>query len=196
MSETNTEWEPSDADFCGNCARFKHTTLEGIGPTTTRTCLDCQKIPPAYRDRRTSRQATEDEYKRIKAAGVTLAVTPFGLSVPHEQNAVDKITGRPPERPLPLNTATITGVTQNVLELLFYAIDGAQALCDDTPENTIRYVSAKKDLDRLIEFYKTLGGHQDSLKYGQAAKNRAAKLSESKLSAPKTAPKTVRAKKT
>jgi hypothetical protein len=45
------EWVPRDNEQCENCKQIKHTTLEMIGPTTVRTCLDCQKIAPANRQR-------------------------------------------------------------------------------------------------------------------------------------------------
>ena len=38
-------------DVCDSCKLMKYCILEMVGPTTYTTCLDCQKIPPAYRRR-------------------------------------------------------------------------------------------------------------------------------------------------
>lgn len=48
--EIKSEWNPADNLKCEFCGAVKHTTLEMIGPMTKRSCLDCQKIPPAYRN--------------------------------------------------------------------------------------------------------------------------------------------------
>lgn len=44
-------WTDPFEAVCLDCGLTKPCTLEPIGPTTGQTCLDCQKIPPAFRGR-------------------------------------------------------------------------------------------------------------------------------------------------